>query len=129
MMNMTDLIKQGKFAMLAFAQQKKAIDWQQQLFLQPKLDGVRCLFTKQGAYSRSGKKFKNVQHLRRELKPFFAANPNLVLDGELYNHDYKDNFNKIISIVRQGKPTANQTLIQFHVLSTNGLFIVTYSFE
>ena len=114
MMNMTDLIKQGKFAMLAFAQQKKAIDWQQQLFLQPKLDGVRCLFTKQGAYSRSGKKFKNVQHLRRELKPFFAANPNLVLDGELYNHDYKDNFNKIISIVRQGKPTANQTLIQFH---------------
>ena len=96
---MINSIKQGKFAMLAFAQQKKAINWNQTMFLQPKLDGVRCIFTKQGAFSRSGKKFKNVQHLRRQLKPFFAANPTVVLDGELYNHDFKDNFNKIISLV------------------------------
>ncbi|RLI46809.1 hypothetical protein DRO61_08780 [Candidatus Bathyarchaeota archaeon] len=100
--------------MLAFAQQKKEINWNQTMFLQPKLDGVRCLFTKQGAYSRTGKKFKNVQHLRRQLKPFFAANPTVVLDGELYNHDFKDNFNKIISLVRTQHATKDQTLIQFH---------------
>ena len=111
---MINSIKQGKFAMLAFAQQKKAINWNQTMFIQPKLDGVRCIFTKQGAYSRSGKKFKNVQHLRRELKPFFAAHPTVVLDGELYNHDFKDNFNKIISIVRTQHTTKDQTLIQFH---------------
>ena len=111
---MINSIKQGKFAMLAFAQQKKAINWNQTMFIQPKLDGVRCIFTKQGAYSRSGKKFKNVQHLRRELKPFFAAHPTVVLDGELYNHDFKDNFNKIISIVRTQHATKDQTLIQFH---------------
>ena len=46
---MINSIKQGKFAMLAFAQQKKAINWNQTMFLQPKLDGVRCIFTKQGA--------------------------------------------------------------------------------
>jgi hypothetical protein len=100
--------------MLAFAQQKKAINWNQTMFLQPKLDGVRCIFTKQGAFSRSGKKFKNVQHLRRELKPFFASNPTVVLDGELYNHAFKDNFNKIISLVRTQHATKDQTLIQFH---------------
>ena len=111
---MINSIKQGKFAMLAFAQQKKAINWNQTMFIQPKLDGVRCIFTKQGAYSRSGKKFKNVQHLRRELKPFFAAHPTVVLDGELYNHDFKDNFNKIISLVRTQHATKDQTLIQFH---------------
>ena len=111
---MINSIKQGKFAMLAFAQQKKAINWNQTMFLQPKLDGVRCIFTKQGAFSRSGKKFKNVQHLRRQLKPFFAANPTVVLDGELYNHDFKDNFNKIISLVRTQHATKDQTLIQFH---------------
>ena len=111
---MINSIKQGKFAMLAFAQQKKAINWNQTMFIQPKLDGVRCIFTKQGAYSRSGKKFKNVQHLRRELKPFFAAHPTVVLDGELYNHDFKDNFNKIISIVSTQHATKDQTLIQFH---------------
>ena len=111
---MIKTIKEGKFAMLAFAQQKKEINWNQTMFLQPKLDGVRCIFTKQGAYSRTGKKFKNVQHLRRELKPFFAAHPTVVLDGELYNHDFKDNFNKIISIVRTQHATKDQTLIQFH---------------
>ena len=111
---MIKTIKEGKFAMLAFAQQKKEINWNQTMFLQPKLDGVRCIFTKQGAYSRTGKKFKNVQHLRRELKPFFAAHPTVVLDGELYNHDFKDNFNKIISIVRTKHATKDQTLIQFH---------------
>jgi len=111
---MINSIKQGKFAMLAFAQQKKDINWNQTMFLQPKLDGVRCIFTKQGAFSRSGKKFKNVQHLRRQLKPFFATNPTVVLDGELYNHDFKDNFNKIISLVRTQHATKDQTLIQFH---------------
>jgi len=111
---MINSIKQGKFAMLAFAQQKKAINWNQTMFLQPKLDGVRCIFTKQGAFSRSGKKFKNVQHLRRELKPFFASNPHVVLDGELYNHAFKDNFNKIISLVRTQHATKDQNLIQFH---------------
>ena len=26
-------------------------------YIQPKLDGVRCVFTKNGAYSRTGKEF------------------------------------------------------------------------
>ena len=34
---MINSIKQGKFAMLAFAQQKKAINWNQTMFLQPSL--------------------------------------------------------------------------------------------
>ena len=30
-------------------------------YIQPKLDGVRCLFTANGAYSRNNKKFMNLQ--------------------------------------------------------------------
>ena len=29
-------------------------------YIQPKLDGVRCIITKDGAYSRTGKEFKNI---------------------------------------------------------------------
>jgi ATP-dependent DNA ligase len=42
-----------------------------------------------------------------------------VLDGELYNHDLRDDFEKIISLVRKQKPTDQQRLeaqelVQFH---------------
>ena len=34
----------------------------------------------------------------------FADYPNTILDGELYNHELKENFNKITSLVRKQKP-------------------------
>ena len=91
--------------MLAYKAGKKPIDFSEQVFIQRKLDGVRCLFTKDGAFSRTGKPFKNVQHLENQLAYFFKQNPNVVLDGELYNHALKDDFEKIISLVRKQKPT------------------------
>ena len=89
-------------------------------YIQPKLDGVRCLFTKHGAYSRNNKQFMNVKHIEMALKPFFKDNPDVVLDGELYNHKLKNDFEKIISLVRKQKPTEEdrrnaQHLVQFHV--------------
>ena len=89
-------------------------------YIQPKLDGVRCVFTKNGAFSRTGKQFKNVDHIELALKPTFAKYPNLMLDGELYNHKLKDDFEKIISLVRKTKPTDEHRadaaqLVQYHV--------------
>ena len=98
----------------------KTIDWKNEThFIQPKLDGVRCIITKFGAYSRNGKQFHNCKHILTELKPLFADNPYLILDGELYNHRFKDNFNKIISLVRKQKPTQQDkfeaaSYLQFH---------------
>ena len=57
------------------------------------------------AYSRTGKEWKNINHILKELTPFFHKYPNVVLDGELYNHDFKDDFESIISMVRKTKPT------------------------
>ena len=88
--------------------------------LQPKLDGVRCVFTKEGAFSRTGKEFKNVDHIKETLKPLFKQYPYVKLDGELYNHELKDDFEKIISLVRKTKPTFEhrkeaEKLVQYHV--------------
>ena len=106
--------------MLAHKYDDKRVDWSQPVYIQPKLDGVRCLFTSEGAYSRNGKQFKNLRHIEIALEPFFNDNPDTVLDGELYNHDLKKDFEKIISLVKKQKPTQedkdNATrLIQFHV--------------
>jgi len=106
--------------MLAHKFDDSRVDWSQPVYIQPKLDGVRCLFTKDGAYSRTGKQFKNLAHIELALIPFFKQNPDVILDGELYNHKLKNDFEKIISLVRKQKPTAEdrldaQHLVQFHV--------------
>ena len=101
-------------------------------YIQPKLDGVRCVFTKDGAYSRTGKEFKNVDHIKESLKNVFLENPSLVLDGELYNHGLKDDFEKIISLVRKTKPTEEHRqqaaeLIQYHVYDVANFSHAIYS--
>jgi len=102
--------------MLAHPVGKKEFD--KDSFIQPKLDGVRCYITKNGAFSRNHKRFMNAQHILDELKPLFTKYPHIVLDGELYNHKYKDNFNKIISLVRKQTPSDAERneakIIQFH---------------
>ena len=110
--------------MLAYPVSKKPIDYSKPVFIQPKLDGVRCLIQCNPskmviAYSRTGKVWKNIDHILNKLIPFFAEHPNVVLDGELYNHDFKDDFESIISMVRKTKPTDVDRLIsrdnvQFH---------------
>ena len=117
-----------KKPMLAYPVSDKPIDYTNKVSMQPKLDGVRCLIqyeqvtplqTGPVAYSRTGKQWKNIDHILESLTPFFGANPNVILDGELYNHALRDNFEKIISCVRKTKPTAmdrseSRKLVQFH---------------
>ena len=106
--------------MLAHKLNENKIDWNKPIYMQPKLDGVRCLISRDGAYSRTGKEFMNVEHIKEGLKEFFKACPWVILDGELYNHELKDDFEKIISLVRKQKPTDQhredaKKMIQYHV--------------
>ena len=112
-----------KKPMLAYPVSDKPINYNHDIFMQPKLDGVRCLIQydagKVTAYSRTGKEWKNIDHILFNLKPWFALNPDVILDGELYNHDFKDDFEQIISMVRKTKPTDEDRLksdknVQFH---------------
>ncbi len=118
--------------MLAHKFDDSRVDWSLPVYIQPKLDGVRCLFTKDGAFSRTGKQFKNLAHIELVLIPFFKQYPDVILDGELYNHELKHDFEKIISLVRKQKPTADdrleaKQLVQFHVYDYfNGVIYNSY---
>ena len=111
-----------KKPMLAYPVNNKPIVYDK-VSMQPKLDGVRCVIQydagKVNAYSRTGKEWKNIEHIKLNLLSFFDKHPNAVLDGELYNHDFKDDFESIISMVRKTKPTPEDRLkssqnVQFH---------------
>jgi DNA ligase-1 len=110
--------------MLAYKVDKKPVDWSENVYIQPKLDGVRCVIklgdnNEVQAFSRTGKPWLNIAHITNSLHYFFTQYPDIILDGELYNHDLRDDFNKIISLVRKTKPkssdrTEASKLVQFH---------------
>ena len=112
-----------KKPMLAYPVNGKPVNYEDTIFVQPKLDGVRCTIQYDAgvitAWSRTGKEWKNIEHIKLNLYRFFDKFPDVILDGELYNHDLRDDFNKIISLVRKTKPTAEDrldasNLTQFH---------------
>lgn len=89
-------------------------------FSQPKLDGVRCITNSEKMQSRRGKHIVSAPHILEDARKFFEKNPNIIFDGELYNHEYKDDFNEISSILLKTKPDKealeySKKLIQYHV--------------
>jgi DNA ligase-1 len=90
------------------------------VFEQPKLDGIRCLGTKWDLKTRNGKPLVSTPHIHRQLQFLFESYPKIVFDGELYNHELKADFEKIVSLVRKTKPTAedkdeSSKLVDYHI--------------
>ena len=79
-------------------------------FVQPKLDGVRCLLTDDGFYSRSGKKILGVPELEKLTVDAFG---NMALDGELYSN--KMTFQEIVASVKRTKNIKEDLRIEYHV--------------
>ena len=93
--------------------------------VEPKLDGVRCYIKMVDGdirmFSRKHKEFVACPHIAKNefVKKFFETYPDAILDGELYNHDLKDDFNKIVSLVKKSKPKTEDLeesakLVQYH---------------
>ena len=107
--------------MLAHGVEDYPLDFDKSVYYsQPKLDGIRCVARRDGLWSRAGKPIIAVPHIEQYLRVFFEKYPDAVLDGELYNHELKDDFNKITSMVRKSKPTKadvaeSAELVQYHV--------------
>lgn len=95
----------------------------------PKLDGLRLNALESMLYSRNGKEFKSIPHILKALQPIFSKYQGLILDGEAYSQNYKDNFNKIVSLVKKVKPTKeelaeSESIIQFHIFDCFGIPLV-----
>lgn len=82
--------------MLAHDFNKRGKDIKFPCYVQPKLDGVRCVATKTGLYSRNGKDFPHLQHIRADMA---SLKEDVILDGELYSDELT--FQEIVGIVKK----------------------------
>lgn len=91
------------------------------VYSQPKLDGLRCIMTRNGAMSRKWKPFVTLGHISEVLSPLFEKYPDIeAFDGEMYSHDLKDQFEEIVSIVKQPRATPEdlekaKRCVQYHI--------------
>jgi DNA ligase-1 len=78
-------------------------------FYQPKLDGMRCIaIVEDGVctlWSRTRKPIRSVPHIVEAYERAFPIG-RVVLDGELYNHDFRAEFEELISLLRGDEPDA-----------------------
>lgn len=94
-------------------------------YIQPKLDGHRCIAVVWDSetvklYSRQRKPITGLPHIEKALGALY--NPEdldravpLILDGELYQHDYKDKFEELTGFIRSQEPKEGHEVVQYHM--------------
>ncbi len=113
-----DAVPVGPMLAAGYDKLKKPVTFP--VYSQPKLDGIRAIINRHGAFSRELQPHYNCDHILEALAPAFDAYPDISFDGEFYNHDLKEDFNTIVSVVRKQKPSEEQRaeaakLIQYHI--------------
>lgn len=96
-------------------------------YVQPKLDGLRCICymvpngssgeSKVVAQSRTGAYFETVEHICAELRPILMQNPGLILDGELYTAELP--FEELAGLIKRKKASGSDVqriqLVKYHI--------------
>lgn len=89
--------------------------------VQPKLDGHRCIAVvtegKCNLFSRQRKPITGLPHIERAVEHLAISQckTNITFDGELYNHDYKHNFEKLTGFIRSETPKEGCEAVQYHI--------------
>lgn len=86
-------------------------------YTQPKLDGHRCIAMIQDGvatlWTRTRKPITGVPHINKALEA--SGLGDCILDGELYNHDYRDNFEALTSFIKRPVPKPGHEVVQYHI--------------
>jgi len=95
------------------------------IWCQPKLDGIRARTNITGMYSRNNKWITSCPHIWQACKTVIAhlsesIRGEINLDGELYAHAFRENFNRICELTKRIKCTADDlaasaNLIQYWI--------------
>jgi DNA ligase-1 len=105
-------------------------------FVQPKLDGHRCIAVidqagKATLWTRQRKPITGVPHIVEAVERWARGHRPMsgILDGELYNHDYRDNFEDLTGFIRSPTPKLGYGVVEYHIydIAESGSFSHRFS--
>lgn len=112
------VVQGGIFPMLADKFDKFGDRVEYPAFVQPKMDGHRCIaIVKDGVctlWSRTRKPIHSVPHVQRAVVEL-SRGQDAIFDGELYHHDYRHNFEQITKFLRPLEPIEGHEIVQLHI--------------
>lgn len=112
------LVQGGIFPMLAQKFEKRAKDIEYPAFIQPKFDGHRCIGIVKGGvatlWSRTRKPITSMPHIEKALVEL-SRGEDAIFDGELYNHEYHNNFEQITKLIRPIKPVEGHEKVKLYI--------------
>ena len=88
-----------------YEDRRDELNFDEGVWIQCKLNGARCVATKDGLFSRKGSRWESVPHIEQALVKFFEQHPDVILDGELFNEDLREDLGSIISMISRKKIT------------------------
>ncbi len=128
--NPADAIITGAGAAGAGSKKKKVITFP--CFVQPKLDGLRCVsyatrlpggndatgaVCEVALQSRTGAFFTGLPHIAAALRPYLSQHPSIVIDGELYTDQMP--FEELAGLIKKKKITGSDVeqlkKVKYHV--------------
>lgn len=89
-----------------YNKEKHKIDWSKDVFVQPKLDGMRALGSKKTLISRNNKKIDTLAHIADKL------NFDNIIDGEAYIHGLS--FQENMKLIKKYRPGKSED-VKYHV--------------
>jgi DNA ligase 1 len=105
--------------MLAFPIEKKEKYANFPAWVQPKMDGFRCIAIvsngKAKLFSRTRKEISTLPHIVAALEKTFKNEKEIILDGELYNHELKHDFPRLASLIKRDEVHPDCEVIQYHI--------------
>lgn len=81
-------------------------------YVQPKLDGHRCIAMASGLWSRTRKPIASMPHIVEALHGVLG---DTVLDGELYSDAHRDRFEELSSLIRPAYAKPEHRQVQYHI--------------
>lgn len=113
------IIKGGINPMLAHPYEDHKDKIKFPVLAQPKLDGQRCIAhfknDKVTLWTRTRKEITSCPHIVKKLEQIFKGQDELYLDGELYNHELRNDFEKLMSAVRKNEPSEASASVLYFV--------------
>ena len=114
----SELIEGGILPMLAKKFSEDGDKLKYPCYVQCKLDGHRCIAVIDDAgkctlWSRTRKPINSLPHIVKAIEALKLKN--VVLDGEAYNHSYKNRFEELTHFIRQSKPEAGCEIVEYHI--------------